>query len=122
MNNRNLLFVIVAFVLTLVSTVEGFAARASAAKAKVWTGKDLPSLDVSDGGVPAPNGVSSKEFYLPTYTLLRAGPVSFVQRLADPKKYEKTVFKYMSEFKEESLMTAQGNADAYLAAPGKMIE
>jgi hypothetical protein len=49
---------------------------------------------------------------------LRAGPVSFTRRLIDPKNYQEKVFKYMKDFKEDSLSSAQGNADAYLASPG----
>jgi hypothetical protein len=79
--------------------------------------EDLPSLEAVDPVTP-PKGVSASEFYLPTYTLLRAGPVSFVRRVADGKNYEQKVFKYMKDFKENSLMTAQGNADAYLASAG----
>jgi hypothetical protein len=74
-------------------------------------------LESKDPVAPPP-GVNSKEFYLPTYTLLRAGPVSFTRRLIDPKNYQEKVFKYMKDFKEDSIMSAQGNADAYLASPG----
>jgi hypothetical protein len=74
-------------------------------------------LEAADPVTP-PKGVSAREFYLPTYTLLRAGPVSFVRRVTDGKNYEQKVFKYMKDFKENSLMTAQGNADAYLASAG----
>jgi hypothetical protein len=79
--------------------------------------EDLPSLEAADPVTP-PKGVSASEFYLPTYTLLRAGPVSFVRRVTDGKNYEQKVFKYMKDFKEDSLMTAQGNADAYLGNAG----
>jgi hypothetical protein len=121
MNSRSLAIRLVPFLLViLASSVHGFGNK-SAAKSKVWTGKDLPSLDVSGGSIPIPKGTSSREFYIPPYTLLRAGPVSFVQRVIDPKKYEITVYKYMQDFKEDSLMTAQGNADAYLASPGRNL-
>jgi len=69
--------------------------------------------------VEPPKGVSSSQFYLPTYTLLRSGPVSFIRRVADGKTYEEYVWKYMQDYKEKSLMTAQGNADAYLASAGR---
>ena len=85
------------------------------------TKEDLPTLDSTEP-ISAPPGVTSEQFYLPTYTLLRAGPVSFTRRLLGPKEYEKKVFKYMQDFKEDSLMTAQGNADAYLASPDNWVE
>jgi hypothetical protein len=121
MNSRSLVIRLVSLLLAVMAaSVNGFATK-SPAKAKVWKGKELPSLDVSGASVPAPKGTSSREFYLPPYTLLRAGPVSFLQRVTDSKTYEKTVYKYMQDFKEDSLMTAQGNADAYLASPGRIF-
>lgn len=93
----------------------GFASRTS--PAKVVTREDLPNLETKEPVAP-PKGVGSNQFYLPTYTLLRAGPVSFVRRVVGGGEYEQYVFKYMKDYKEDSLMTAQGNADAYLASAG----
>lgn len=106
------LFQLLSFVY-LLESCHGLAARG-----RTTTAADLPTLDVTEP-VVAPSGVSSNQFYLPTYTLLRAGPVAFVRRLVDQRGYEQTVYKYMADYKENSLMTAQGNADAYLASPGK---
>ena len=82
--------------------------------------EDLPTLEPMKA-YQAPKGVSPAQFYLPTYTLLRAGPVGFLRRLIDPKKYEQLVYKYMQDYKENSLMSAQGNADAFLASPGTKL-
>jgi hypothetical protein len=101
--------------LSVLAPSHAFSSR-SPAKPSV-NREDLPSLEAADPVTP-PKGVSAREFYLPTYTLLRAGPVSFVRRVTDGKNYEQKVFKYMKDFKENSLMTAQGNADAYLASAG----
>jgi hypothetical protein len=107
--------------LALSTLAEGFSSPNSARRgAKPVQREDLPTLDAPKGSPPvgAPKGVSCKEFYLPTYTLLRSGPVSFVRRVADGKTYEQYVWKYMKDYKENSLMAAQGNADAYLASAG----
>jgi len=103
------------FLFSLFAMSKAFSSRTPA---RVVNREELPSLEINEP-LTAPKGVSSKEFYLPTYTLLRAGPVSFVRRLVDPKKYENTVYKYMNDYKEKSIGTAQGNADAYLASAGK---
>ncbi len=109
------------------TSVQGLANTGSNRKTKDTTARgvvvvreDLPTLDTPQGSPPmdAPKGVSSKQFYLPPYTLLRSGPVAFVRRIADGNTYEQYVWKYMKEYKETSLMTAQGNADAYLASAG----
>ena len=105
---------VIAILLSLLPLSNGFANRAAR---KVITRDELPTLN-SDIPLSPPKGVSTSQFYPPTYTLLRAGPVSFVRRITDPKKYNQVVFKYMQDFKENSLMTAQGNADAFLAQPG----
>jgi hypothetical protein len=110
-----------------VSTLaQGFSSPNKSARraAKPVEREDLPTLDVPKGSPPvdAPKGVTSKELYLPTYTLLRSGPVSFVRRLADGKTYERYVWKYMKDYKEDSLMAAQGNVDAYLGSAGKYFK
>ena len=104
--------------LSLLSLMASTAALSS--PSRVVRQEDLPTLD-APVPVEPPTGVTSKEFYLPTYTLLRSGPVSFARRLVDSKGYQSKVFKYMNDYKEDSLMTAQGNADAYLASPGKCL-
>jgi len=85
--------------------------------AKVITRDELPTLDLGKNGkIVAPTGISKTDFYLPTYTVLRSGPVSFTRRLLDGGSYEQRVYKYMKDFNEDSVMTAQGNVDAYLAS------
>lgn len=72
-------------------TVHGFSSRATPPKRRGKVQReDLPTLDIPKGSplIEAPNGVSASQFYLPTYTLLRAGPVSFLRRIADGKSYE----------------------------------
>lgn len=98
--------------------VHGFAAKPP--PRSVVTREELPTLEVPKGENPLspPTGVSKGDFYLPTYTLLRAGPVSFARRLIDGKSYEQYVYKYMKDFKDDSMMAAQGNADAFLASAG----
>mmetsp|Transcript_102116 Transcript_102116/g.286273 ORF Transcript_102116/g.286273 Transcript_102116/m.286273 type:complete len:182 (-) Transcript_102116:21-566(-) len=119
-------FLTLLLALSAVVVVEGFSSPNKSARraAKPVEREDLPTLDTMKGSLPvdAPKGVSSRDFYLPTYTLLRAGPVSFVRRVADGKTYEQYVWKYMKDFKEDSLMTAQGNADAYLASADDWAE
>jgi hypothetical protein len=95
-----------------------FSAHAFSSRTPRSRARDkLPTLESVDPVKP-PKGISLSQFYLPTYTLLRAGPVSFARRLGDSKGYERKVMKYMIDFNEGSLGTAQGNADAYLANPG----
>lgn len=85
--------------------------------------EDLPTLDISPGSIPVLEspypGINAKQFYPATYTLLRAGPVSFLRRLTNGNSYEQYVWKYMKDYKDDSLMSAQGNADAFLASAGK---
>jgi hypothetical protein len=100
----------------LVSTL--YSAHAFSSRTPRSRARDkLPTLESADPIKP-PKGFSLSQFYLPTYTLLRAGPVSFARRLGDSKGYEQKVMKYMIDFNEVSLGTAQGNADAYLTNPG----
>jgi hypothetical protein len=84
--------------------------------------EDLPTLDVPRGSLPVLEppypGISAQQFYPPTYTLLRAGPVSFLRRITSGKSYEQYVWKYMKDYRDDSLMSAQGNADAFLASAG----
>ena len=116
----NTCFRIVLLVLTLAALAQGFSTGSRTPASKPVNREDLPTLDVPAGTppVPAPKDMASSDFYLPTYTLLRAGPVSFVRRVIDGRLYEQYVWKYMKDYQEDSLMTAQGNADAYLASAG----
>ena len=104
-----------ALLLFSASPTESFSSRPAR---RVINREELPTLE-SPTPLSPPKGVSSKDFYPPTYTLLRAGPVPTIRRVIDPKKYENLVYKYIADFKDDSLMTAQGNADAFLASPGK---
>jgi hypothetical protein len=100
--------------------VEGFAGRNPRAAPPVVR-EDLPTLELPKGAatVDPPRGMTSKAFYPPTYTLIRAGPASFLRRLFVGGKYDQYVWKYMKDYKENSLMSAQGNADAFLASAGR---
>jgi hypothetical protein len=60
--------------------------------------------------------VDPDEGYGPIGSLIRQGPVPFVQRISNPTKYEGSVMYYMQENKC-SRAEAQGNIDAYLANP-----
>lgn len=82
----------------------------------------LPKLDPATSQYAPPPELEPSKFYSPTSTLLRAGPVPFVTRLVSPEKYEQAVYKYMNEAREASLQTAQGNMDAFFAAPDVWAE
>ncbi len=100
--------------------VDGFAGRNSRAAQPVVVREDLPTLEMPKGAPPVdpPKGLTSKAFYPPTYTLIRSGPASFLRRLAVGNTYDQYVWKYMKDYKEDSIMTAQGNADAFLVSAG----
>merc|ERR1712127_626475 len=49
-------------------------------------------------------------------SLIRAGPLPFIQRIIKPDEYEQGVLKYMASEKCDR-MEAQGNFDAYLENP-----
>jgi hypothetical protein len=117
--NLRLLSMMVLFA-TWTVVVEGFAGRNSPVARPVVVREDLPTLELPNGAPPVdpPKGYSSKAFYPPTYTLIRSGPASFLRRLAVGKTYDQYVWKYMKDYKEDSIMTAQGNADAFLASAG----
>jgi len=117
---------------SIMISVEGFATRTPPPRATTKTPKsttpkgpvireDLPTLESPNGVAPIdpPKGCTSKAFYPPTYTLIRSGPASFLRRLVVGKKYEQYVWKYMKDYKEDSIGTAQGNADAFLASAGR---
>ncbi|GMH48126.1 hypothetical protein TL16_g07816 [Triparma laevis f. inornata] len=59
----------------------------------------------------------SLQLYSPVSTLLRNGPVPFITRLTKPAEYESKIEQYMLESKEKDVAVAQGNTDAYYAAP-----
>ena len=103
-----------------IAVVEGFAGRNPRAAAPVVR-EDLPTLELPKGASPVdpPRGLTSKAFYPPTYTLIRAGPASFLRRVFVGGKYDQYVWKYMKDYKEDSIMSAQGNADAFLASAGR---
>ena len=89
---------------------------------KVKTSSYLPTFDPATDTYRPPPGVSSSQFYSPVSTLIRAGPVPFLTRLISPQTYEQAVFKYQFEAKEPSLTRAQGNMDAFFAAPDVWAE
>ena len=59
---------------------------------------------------------SSPAGYGPFGSLLRQGPVPFLQRLRDPDSYDQAVLKMMANEKMDR-NEAQGNMDAYLLNP-----
>jgi hypothetical protein len=99
--------------------VQGFSGRNPRAVQPV-SREDLPTLELPKGAPPVdpPKGMTSKNFYPPTYTLIRSGPASFLRRVVAGGQYDQYVWKYMKDYKEDSTMTAQGNADAFLASAG----
>jgi hypothetical protein len=54
--------------------------------------------------------------YPPIGSLIRQGPLPFIQRLKEPDQYDQAVLKMMGE-REYPRGEAQGNMDAYLANP-----
>ena len=65
---------------------------------------------------------SALKLYSPANTLLRNGPIPFITRLVKPKEYEEKIKKFMMEVKEKDEVVAQGNMDAYFAAPDVWAE
>ena len=63
---------------------------------------------------------SSEPGYGPIGTLLRQGPVPFLQRIRDPDMYNQGVLKMMAKNKM-TRNQAQGNMDAYLQNPNDWI-
>jgi hypothetical protein len=53
-------------------------------------------------------------------SLIRQGPLPFIQRLKEPDSYNQAVLKMMSE-REMVYKEAQGNMDAYLANPNDWV-
>jgi len=64
----------------------------------------------------------SEEFYPPTLSLIRAGPIPFITRLTNSDKYEQAVYKYMYQSSEQDLEEAQANMDAYFRSPTDWAE
>ena len=94
----------------------------SALSQQKGSSKTLPKYDTTTDKYIPPAGVSPSQFYSPVFTLIRAGPVPFFTRLTSPLKYEQSIYKYQYEAKESSLITAQGNMDAFFAAPDVWAE
>ena len=118
---RNGFLLLVLLIVSSTVVVEGFSGRNPRARSPPVVRDELPTLELPKGASPLdpPQGVTIKDFYPPTYTLIRSGPASFLRRVFVGKTYEQLVWKYMKDYKEDSLMTAQGNADAFLASGGK---
>jgi hypothetical protein len=55
--------------------------------------------------------------YPPTGSLIRQGPVPFLQRLIKSDEYEQGVLKMMAKDSTMDRNEAQGNMDAYLRSP-----
>jgi hypothetical protein len=66
-----------------------------------------------------PTTLEDAEGYGVAGSLIRQGPVPFVQRLLNPDDYEQGVLKLMANSSEERMSRneAQGNFDAYLQNP-----
>lgn len=94
----------------------------SAFSQRKGSSQKLPKYDAATDNYFPPAGVSPSQFYSPVFTLIRAGPVPFLTRLTSPQKYEQSIWKYQYEAKEPSLLTAQGNMDAFFAAPDVWAE
>mmetsp|Transcript_25993 Transcript_25993/g.51838 ORF Transcript_25993/g.51838 Transcript_25993/m.51838 type:complete len:134 (+) Transcript_25993:153-554(+) len=65
---------------------------------------------------------SSLTLYPPIETLLLYGPVPTISRLSDPSGYITKINEYKAQNKKASCRTAQGNVDAFLAAPDVWAE
>lgn len=74
-----------------------------------------PRFDKSSGKWYATTE-EEKSDYGPIGTLIRAGPLPFINRLTKPDDYDQAVLKYMA-LEGCSRKEAQGNMDAYLENP-----
>lgn len=63
---------------------------------------------------------SGESGYGPIGSLLRQGPVPFLQRIKDPDGYQQGVLKMMAK-EQMSREEAQGNMDAYLQNPNDWV-
>lgn len=80
-----------------------------------------PDPDNVDRFIP-PDSISASQFYPPTISLLRSGPLPFFTRLTQGGKYEQAVYKYMYETRESDLEEAQANMDAFFSTPDVWLE
>ena len=80
-----------------------------------------PDPDNVDRFIP-PDSIAASQFYPPTISLLRNGPIPFLTRLTQGDKYEQAVYKYMFDSRESDLEEAQANMDAFFSTPDVWAE
>mmetsp|Transcript_37286 Transcript_37286/g.44498 ORF Transcript_37286/g.44498 Transcript_37286/m.44498 type:complete len:185 (-) Transcript_37286:63-617(-) len=104
--------------------VAGMRTRKSTVALNIFKRKPVGNLPKPDPQDPERYIASSatEEFYPPSLSLFRSGPLPFITRLTNSDKYEQAVYKYMYQSSEQDLEEAQANMDAYFSSPSDWAE